>query len=109
MTKKNSIQNQQQRICILVRYNSIYSEIINQILKEVRIEDYIFTNKINIVHWEKEPHKRKISPQKSIGLIITTDNCSFKKFADLFEQRVAKEPKLSNKIKYFALPVSKEV
>mgnify|MGYP001283985792 CR=1 FL=1 len=94
------------RYCILLRYNSLYSEVMDTFLSETKISDYIFTNNIDFVNYDEKINK--IRPQKSIGLIITVNDNELIEFEKLFNELLSSNNDLKNKIKYFVSPVYKE-
>lgn len=96
----------EKRFCMLLRYDSLYIEIVENLLSSSDVKDYIFTNKINMI--SAFSAKKYFHPQKGIGLIITLNKKQLVAFEKLFQNTIEENAELIGKIKYFIIPVYKE-
>jgi len=91
---------------MVIRYTSLYSEKVEAILNEAEVNDYIFTDNIDFIKYDKVSNK--IRPQKNIGLIISLDEDKMARFETIFKKALFENEELKNKIKYFAMPIYKD-
>jgi len=96
----------EKRFCMLIRYDSLYIEIVENLLETSNVRDYIFTNKINMI--SAFSAKKYFHPQKGVGLIITLNKTQLTAFEKSFKNTIKQKSEIAGKIKYFIIPVYKE-